>query len=335
MPLRYNKREVERCEQPAAAPLLQLELDALRQWQLARPVERVGLPAHVGLPRVAARFAAAPGILLAAEGAADLGATGADIDVGDAAIAAALAEEGPRRNQVGGEQSRREALRHVVVPVDGFVELVELDQVKDGREDLLLEDRHAGLGPHQRRLHIAAFQRLAAEEDLAALLAHASQPVQHILHGATVDQRSHDGPLVERMSDAHLPVGADQRFGDPPRDAALQEEATRRGAALSRRAYGAKQNGTQHQVWIGIVHYDDAVVAAQLQDGAAEAPGDHFGDVTTHLGGSGKADQRNPRVADQALRHRLAGTDDQIEHALQAVPVENPVDGFLDGHGTP
>src|ERR1017187_6494328 len=312
----------------------QLELDALRQRQLAGPVERVGLPAHVGLPRVAARFAAAPGILLAAEGAADLGATGADIDVGDAAIAAALAEEGLRRNQVGGEQSRREALRHVVVPVDGFVELVELDQVKDGREDLLLKDRHAGLGAHQRWLHIAALERFAAEEDLGALLAHAAEPVQHILHGAAVDQRSHDGPLVERMSDAHLPVGADQRFGDPPRDAALQEEAARGGAALSRRAHGAKQNGAQHQVGIGIVHHDDAVVAAQFQDGAAQPPGHLLGDVTAHFGGPGKADQRNARVAHQTFGHRPAGTDDQVEHPLQAVTVEDPVDDLLhrDGH---
>src|ERR1039457_5230967 len=85
------------------AALSQLEFDALRQRQLAGPVERVGLPPHVGLPRVAARFAAAAGILLTTEGAADLGATGADIDVGDAAIAAAMAQECLGRNQIGGE----------------------------------------------------------------------------------------------------------------------------------------------------------------------------------------------------------------------------------------
>src|ERR1035441_2230093 len=34
------------------------------------------------------------------------------------------------------------------------------------------------------------------------------------------------------MPDAHLPVSADQRFGDGGRDAALQEEAARGGAAL-------------------------------------------------------------------------------------------------------
>src|ERR1017187_6806366 len=73
--------------QPAPS---ELEFDALRQGQLAGPIERVSLAAHVGLPGVAARFASAAGLLLAAEGAADFGAAGADVDIGDAAIAAAM-----------------------------------------------------------------------------------------------------------------------------------------------------------------------------------------------------------------------------------------------------
>jgi hypothetical protein len=52
-------------------------------------VDGAGGAAHVLLPRVAARLAAAAGILLAAERAADLGARRADVDVHDAAVAAA------------------------------------------------------------------------------------------------------------------------------------------------------------------------------------------------------------------------------------------------------
>src|ERR1043165_6540773 len=55
--------------------------DPLRQRQVRGVVHRVGRPPHVGLPRVAAGFAAAAGELLAAEGAADLRAAGADVDV--------------------------------------------------------------------------------------------------------------------------------------------------------------------------------------------------------------------------------------------------------------
>ena len=117
------------------------------------------------------------------------------------------------------------------------------------------------------------------------------------------------------------------------RDTALQEEAARGGAALSRRADGAEQDGAQHQVGIGIVHHDDAVVAAEFQDRAAQAPGDYFRNVAAHFGGSGEADQRNARVVNQALGHRPARSDDQIEHALQAVPVEDAVDDLLHGDG--
>ena len=65
------------------------ELDSLCQRQRVRVIHRDRLPPHVRLPRIATALASAAGILLAAESAADLGAAGSDIDVGDAAIAAA------------------------------------------------------------------------------------------------------------------------------------------------------------------------------------------------------------------------------------------------------
>ena len=81
-----------------------------------RPVDGAGLAAHVGLPGVGARLAAAAGLLLAAEGAADLGARGADVDVGDAAVASPRAR-GTSRPRAGSSVkiARREPLRHVVV----------------------------------------------------------------------------------------------------------------------------------------------------------------------------------------------------------------------------
>jgi hypothetical protein len=63
-------------------------VDALRERQVAAVVESAGLAAHVGLPGVGAGLATAAGLFLAAEGAADLGSGGADVDVGDAAVAA-------------------------------------------------------------------------------------------------------------------------------------------------------------------------------------------------------------------------------------------------------
>ena len=88
--------------------------DALRQRQRLGVVHRVGGAAHIGLPGVGAGLAAAAGFLLAAEGAADLGARGADVDVGDAAVGAVGRQEALGLAQVGGEDRRRQALRHAL-----------------------------------------------------------------------------------------------------------------------------------------------------------------------------------------------------------------------------
>src|SRR6478672_1868269 len=63
----------------------EVELDALRQRQEVGVVDGIRLSAHIGLPCIAAGLAAAAGLLLATERAADLGAAGAAVDVGDAA----------------------------------------------------------------------------------------------------------------------------------------------------------------------------------------------------------------------------------------------------------
>src|SRR5215208_4062269 len=79
------------------------EADALRQRQARSVVDGVGGATHVGLPGVRAGFAAAAGLLFAAEGTADFGAAGADIDVGDAAI-----RTSGRREHLGFAQVLRE-----------------------------------------------------------------------------------------------------------------------------------------------------------------------------------------------------------------------------------
>src|SRR5687767_9826171 len=78
---------------PARPPSGDVELDALRERQVARVVDRVGLAPHVDLPGVGTRFAAAARVLLAAERAADLGTRSADVDVGNAAVAAGRRQE--------------------------------------------------------------------------------------------------------------------------------------------------------------------------------------------------------------------------------------------------
>src|SRR5262245_45098157 len=82
--LKGSPAPVQSC--PGSA--LQVEADALRERQCRTPVDRAGLPAHVRFPGVGARFAAATRFLFTAEGTADFGTRGADIDVGNTAVAA-------------------------------------------------------------------------------------------------------------------------------------------------------------------------------------------------------------------------------------------------------
>ena len=114
-------------------------------------------------------------------------------------------------------------------------------------------------------------ERFAAVQDFAALLADASQPVHHVVDRAAVDQRAHQRVLgrADRRC-CTCPYARDQRLGDLRRDAALQEQAARGGAALAGGADGAEQDGAQHQVGVGVVHHDDAVVAAEFEDRAAQ-----------------------------------------------------------------
>ena len=50
---------------------LRVELDSLRQVNLATPIEGIGLTPHIEFPRIRAGFTTSAGLLFAAEGAAD------------------------------------------------------------------------------------------------------------------------------------------------------------------------------------------------------------------------------------------------------------------------
>ena len=69
------------------------ELYSLGKGHLPGPVDCAGLAPHVGFPGVRPGLPAAAGFLLTPEGAADFGAGGADIHVGNTTIAPPAAEK--------------------------------------------------------------------------------------------------------------------------------------------------------------------------------------------------------------------------------------------------
>src|SRR5436305_1770783 len=170
------------------------------------------------------------------------------------------------------------------MPVNGLVEIVELDDVKDRGEDFLFEDGHVGARADERGLDEVAEHTVAAKEDLASLILDAADAVQEVVDGAAVDQRTHEGIGIEGVADFHLTIGFGERSDNLRRDAALEEEAARGGAALAGGADGSEEDGAEDEIGICVVHHDDAVVAAELEDGAAKTASDDFGDVAADLG---------------------------------------------------
>src|SRR6202035_630049 len=93
---------------------------------------------------VGAGFAASSGFLFAAEGSADFGARGADVDVGDAAVGAGGGEELLGLAEVHGEDAGGEALGDVVVEAEGVVKIGVFEDVEDGGEGFVFDG--IGLG---------------------------------------------------------------------------------------------------------------------------------------------------------------------------------------------
>src|SRR5699024_6284751 len=91
------------------------------------------------LPDIGAGFAAAAGLLLAAEGTADLRTARPDVDVGDATVAADIRDEGLGFAHVASENARRKSLGNVVVQGHGLVEVAVAHHIEDRGEGLVLD----------------------------------------------------------------------------------------------------------------------------------------------------------------------------------------------------
>src|ERR1700704_4875454 len=106
-----------------AEPWLDIEPHALRKRQLGSIAYRVGGPAHVGLPAVGACLPPSSGLFFAAECAADLGAGGSDVDIGDAAVRSRRRQEALGLAQVEREDGRGKPGSDRIVRPDRLVEL--------------------------------------------------------------------------------------------------------------------------------------------------------------------------------------------------------------------
>ena len=99
----------------------------------------------------------------------------------------------------------------------------------------------------------------------------------------------------------------------------MDDQPARGGAALAGGADRAEEHGAHRHVEVGVGGDDDGVVAAELEQRPAEAPGDHLGDAPADRRRPGEGDERQAGVGEHPFADGAAGADDQGEDAGHAV----------------
>ena len=116
----------------------------------------------------------------------------------------------------------------------------------------------------------------------------------------------------------HGRVGALEPAAELVGDALVHDQPAQAGAALAGRADRAEDDGAHGQVEVGARRDDHAVVAAQLEQGAAEPRGDQRRERLAHGRGAGRRDERQPRIRGQ-LPGAVGTPDHDLEQALGSV----------------
>ena len=113
----------------------------------------------------------------------------------------------------------------------------------------------------------------------------------------------------------------------------MEEEAARGGAALTGGADGGEDHGAEREVKVGVLVDDDGVVAAELEEAAAQAAGDGFADDAAHAARAGGGDERDAPVGDEALADLVVGAHDHAEDAGVAHAFGDAFGDALGGDG--
>ena len=233
--------------------------------------------------------------------------------------------------QFVGEDRRRQTLSYPVLQGDGLVETGKRNQVQDGAEGLRLDDWPGVLGDRDRGRHEMAgtFEAFSAVEDIAATGAHGGDGGFGPDRRGLVDQRSHERVRIERIADAHLAVGANQRFCEFGEARLVYEDAARRRAALAGRAHGAENDRRHGEFEIGMLVDDNGVVAAEFEQAFAHSRRDPRPDRASHGARPRKRDQGDASVVDEAFGEFGAGVVDEEADRRQIHVRQRATDDLL------
>ena len=273
-----------------------------------------GDAAHIGLPGIRAGLAAAARLLLAPEGAADLGAGGADVDIGNAAVRSDGGDELFHLAHVGGEDRRRQPLAHAIMQRDRLIEAGIFHHIKDRRKGLF---RHRpGLAWHfdQRRTDVTGRRAFGDIDAFAAgncstMLSCLGEGRLHLAERRLIDQRpDQHRRLSKRIADHQVRVNLLQLRDQCIMDVFIHDQSPQRGAALAGGADCREGDGAEREREIGGGTDDRGIVAAEFEDRARKPPCKPRTDLTTHRRRARRRDERDARIVDETFSD-LAAAD--------------------------
>lgn len=184
-----------------------------------------------------------------------------------------------------------------------MLERLDLHGVEDRDKDLVLDNVGIGANAGDGRGNkvTGALEDLASGEDLAALSLDSLDTGLVVLDSGLGVERAAESTSLERIADTDRLVSLGELLNELVVDLLVEQEAASGGAALTGSANGSKENGTESQVEISIVHDNNGVVASELEEGLAEALGNSLADLTTNGSGAGEGKETDTVVLDHGL----------------------------------
>jgi hypothetical protein len=178
-----------------------------------------------------------------------------------------------------------------VVNLDSFFKGLETDKMKNGNEELSLNDGGISTYLDKCRKNIVTILSSVGDSSISlttvnnftALCFDGIDPIKVFLNGCLGMKGSHQCSFFKRVTNPNRGVNFLKLLNESIIDGVMNDQATETGASLSGGADCGESASLKSQVKVSIIHNDDSVVASKLKDCAAESLVDLGRDTLANL----------------------------------------------------
>lgn len=237
--------------------------------------------------------------------------------------------------RVASEQRGGKTLLDRVVDLDGVFKVLDLHGVQDGDKDLVLNNVGVGGngGDGGDDKVSGTVEDLSSGEDLAALGLDGLDSLAVVLNGGLGVEGSAEGTGLEGVADADGLVGLDELLNKLIMDLLMEQQASGSRASLAGSTDSSKQDGSQCQIQIGIIHHNNCVVSSQLEQRLSKPLGNSLTDLTSNSSGAGEGEELDTLVIDHGLTDIGTTGDEGAELTGETVLDEDLFEDLCDGDG--